>query len=304
MITDPGNPSPWDAAAYDEWFDAPWGRYAFRIERATLERATGPLDRRRVLDVRCGTGRFTSDLAERAKSLVGLDFDPAVLSVAARHVQAPLLIADTHRLPFPAGLFDVSVAMTLCEFVDDAQHVVAELVRVTRPGGRVVVGALNRRSAWGAAHRRRLREPPWSTAHLFSRRSCTLSVALTAVCLSFPASPGLADTEHEAARAVSWKDVHMPRPHPPEFRQRAVELARLAGEAHCQDRRRPRHLRVLPAQLDEAGRHRRRPARRAQHRRTGRAGRPAPGAAHDEDGGRDPQAGGGVLRQGDHVLPK
>jgi len=170
MITDPGNPSPWDAAAYDEWFDAPWGRYAFRIERATLERATGPLDRRRVLDVGCGTGRFTSDLAERAKSLVGLDFDPAVLSVAARRVQAPLLIADTHRLPFPTGLFDVSVAMTLCEFVDDAQHVVAELVRVTRPGGRVVVGALNRRSAWGAAHRRRLREPPWSTAHLFSRR--------------------------------------------------------------------------------------------------------------------------------------
>lgn len=67
MITDPGNPSPWDAAAYDEWFDAPWGRYAFRIERATLERATGPLDRRRVLDVGCGTGRFTSDLAEKSQ---------------------------------------------------------------------------------------------------------------------------------------------------------------------------------------------------------------------------------------------
>ena len=42
--------------------------------------------------------------------------------------------------------------------------------------------------------------------------------------VSFPA---LADTEHEAARAGSWKDVHMPRAHPPEFRQRAVELARL-----------------------------------------------------------------------------
>ncbi len=41
------------------------------------------------------------------------------------------------------------------------------------------------------------------------------------------ASPGLADTEHEVARAVSWKDVLMPRPRPPKFRERAVELARL-----------------------------------------------------------------------------
>ena len=35
------------------------------------------------------------------------------------------------------------------------------------------------------------------------------------------------DIDCEAAGAVRWKDVQMPRPHPPEFRQRAVELARL-----------------------------------------------------------------------------
>jgi transposase-like protein len=37
----------------------------------------------------------------------------------------------------------------------------------------------------------------------------------------------LADTQPEATTLAPWKDVHMPRPHPPEFRQRAVELARL-----------------------------------------------------------------------------
>ena len=44
--------------------------------------------------------------------------------------------------------------------------------------------------------------------------------------IELEASPALADTEHEAARAVHWKDVPMPRAYPEEFRQRAVELAR------------------------------------------------------------------------------
>lgn len=44
------------------------------------------------------------------------------------------------------------------------------------------------------------------------------------IALSFP---GLADTEDETARAAPWKDVQKPRPYPPEFRERAVALAKL-----------------------------------------------------------------------------
>jgi 2-polyprenyl-3-methyl-5-hydroxy-6-metoxy-1,4-benzoquinol methylase len=46
-------------AAYDRWFDTRWGRYAFTIELAAIERAIGRLDGLRVLDAGCGTGRFT-----------------------------------------------------------------------------------------------------------------------------------------------------------------------------------------------------------------------------------------------------
>ena len=54
----------------------------------------------------------------------------------------------------------------------------------------------------------------------------------------------------------------MPRPHPPEFRQRAIELARLGDKPMAQIAEDLGISDVLPAQLDEAGRHRRRTARR------------------------------------------
>jgi len=46
---------------------------------------------------------------------------------------------------------------------------VAEMACVTRPHGRLVIGTLDPRSPWGLAHRRRLREPPWSSAQFLSR---------------------------------------------------------------------------------------------------------------------------------------
>lgn len=157
-------------AAYDRWFDTRWGRYAFTVELAAIERAAGRLDGLRVLDAGCGTGQFTAALERRAARLAGVDLDPAMLTVAGRRVRAPLLAADAGELPFRDGAFDVAVAVTVCEFTASPAAVVAELARVTRPGGRVVIGALNRRSAWGLARRRQLRRPPWQAARFLTRR--------------------------------------------------------------------------------------------------------------------------------------
>jgi SAM-dependent methyltransferase len=157
-------------APYDRWFDTRWGRYAFTFELAAIERAAGRLDGLRVLDAGCGTGRFTAALERRAALLAGVDLDPVMLTVAGRRVRAPLLAADAGALPFRDAAFDVTVAVTVCEFAASPAAVVAELARVTRPGGRVVIGALNRRSPWGLARRRQLRRPPWQAARFLTRR--------------------------------------------------------------------------------------------------------------------------------------
>jgi SAM-dependent methyltransferase len=71
---------------------------------------------------------------------------------------------------FRDGAFDVTIAVTVCEFTASPAALVAELARVTRPGGRVVIGALNRRSPWGLARRRQMRKPPWQAARFLTRR--------------------------------------------------------------------------------------------------------------------------------------
>src|SRR5215831_17049928 len=91
--------------------------------------------------------------------LVGLD--PSMLALVRRRVRGRLVEGDTHRLPFRARSLNLTVAITLLESVADPASVVAEMARVTCPDGRFVIGALDPRSPWGLARRRRLREVPW-----------------------------------------------------------------------------------------------------------------------------------------------
>jgi len=158
-----------DAERYDHWFESPWGSYAFATERQAILAAAGNLAGKTVADIGCGTGRFTTDLERRAGRVVGLDPDPSMLAVAARRTAAPLIVGDGHRLPFGDDRFDVTIAITVCEFTTDSEVVIAELVRVTRPGGRVIVGALNRHSPWGIANRHQFDQPPWDTARFLTR---------------------------------------------------------------------------------------------------------------------------------------
>ena len=159
-----------DASTYDRWFDIPWGRYAFNVEVGIVLEAMGSLaDGVRVLDVGCGTGRFTARLEASGASVVGLDLDPAMLDVASVRTRGRLLLGDVHCIPLRDGAFDRVVAVTLCEFTNDPGGVLAELARVTRPGGRIVVGALNPRSPWGLRRWRRLRRAPWLGVRFLSR---------------------------------------------------------------------------------------------------------------------------------------
>ena len=69
-----------------------------------------------VLDMGCGTGRFTIPLAERARSVSGLDMSPMMLATARkkladRELEAELREGDMADLPFPDASFDVVVSM-------------------------------------------------------------------------------------------------------------------------------------------------------------------------------------------------
>ena len=103
----------------------------------------------RVLDVGCGSGAVTRDIARRVGGsglAVGLDPSPALLAVARELTHEAGLgdrvqfrEGDALRLPFSDGAFDAAVCVTVLSHVPKAEAAIPELVRVLRAGGRLGV---------------------------------------------------------------------------------------------------------------------------------------------------------------------
>jgi len=103
----------------------------------------------RVLDVGCGSGAVTRTLAGRVMPggrAVGMDTSPALLEVARELADEAGLSAaiewkegDCRAIPFPDASFNAVVAATTLSHVPDAGRALSEMVRVTRPGGRIGV---------------------------------------------------------------------------------------------------------------------------------------------------------------------
>ena len=105
----------------------------------------------RILDVGCGTGVFSMDVLSCGARIVGLDISHPMLVRAADKTadhQFAGVAGDMVSLPFPDESFDKVFSMTAIEFVADAKKAVAELNRVVRRGGTVVLTSLNSLSPW------------------------------------------------------------------------------------------------------------------------------------------------------------
>jgi SAM-dependent methyltransferase len=158
-----------DALGYDLWFDTRWGRYASRVEARAVLRAMRPVQGTAVIDVGTGTGRLAAQLPAAGIDLVAIDRERAMLTLARKRIGASLVAADVLALPVRDQSVDIALAVTVLEFVADASIAMAELARVVRPGGRIVVGALNPRSPWGVTHHAEFGSPPWNAARFFTR---------------------------------------------------------------------------------------------------------------------------------------
>ena len=148
--------SSWDPARTAEYFDEygerEWTRFedgttpgpSMTIHTRMLEGYVRPGDR--VLDAGAGPGRFTLELLRLGAHVTALDISPGQLELLQAHVpDVEAVVGDITDLSrFADGTFDVTVCFggPLSYVLDRAEHAVAELARVTRPGGHVLVSVM------------------------------------------------------------------------------------------------------------------------------------------------------------------
>lgn len=103
-----------------------------------------PLDARRILVDGCGLGLYVERLAELGYNAIGLDIDFERVREGARSGIEQLHVATGERLPYPDAAFDAALSHEVIEHVADDRLAASEMIRVLRPGGRVILFCPNR----------------------------------------------------------------------------------------------------------------------------------------------------------------
>lgn len=127
-------------AAWAESYDEP-GNVTIALEEEVVHALLAELPPgSRVLDAACGTGRHAAFLSGRGHAVTGVDGSPEMLERAAAKVpRATFLTGELDRLPLRDRSFDAAVCALALSHSRDIRPAVAELARVLRPGGRLVV---------------------------------------------------------------------------------------------------------------------------------------------------------------------
>ena len=150
---------------YRERYDKDWERFSKALanqeyHRRYLEaclRQIRKVNPRSILEVGVGRGDLLVQLAESHVELFGCDISTGNLSIAASRLKkldcpTALSLSDAEQLPFRDGCFDAVYAFSVLWYLPNPGHAVAEICRVTRPGGIIVFDMLNATHITSAAY--------------------------------------------------------------------------------------------------------------------------------------------------------
>lgn len=183
-----------------------------RYWRWRTTRLAPPTNDAPILDLCTGT----ADLAlayRRAKdrlSIIGADFTDRMLDFARHKVQGKgieLVQADAQRLPFPDNLFQIVCVAFGLRNVTDTDRGLAEMVRVTRPGGRVVILEFSkpRGSIFGRLYQAYFRYVLPLVGQMISRSEDNAYRYLPESVIDFPDGEALAERmRRHGLKEVDW----------------------------------------------------------------------------------------------------
>ena len=135
------------ASDYDRFADAYSAEnesnlFNAHYERPAMLELAGEVAGRRILDAGCGSGPLSAALLSRGAVVTGVDSSASMVALARRRLgeRADVHVADlAAALPFPDAEFDDVVASLVLHYLQDWAAPLAELRRVLKPGGRLLV---------------------------------------------------------------------------------------------------------------------------------------------------------------------
>jgi len=127
------NKDRWDSALYDDRHSFVWKSSADLIE--LLDPKAGE----RILDVGCGTGHLTAQIAKRGVEVIGLDASPSMIALARQNFpRLRFELGDVRRIGFDRP-FDAVFSNAALHWVRDADAAIASISSALRSGGRLVL---------------------------------------------------------------------------------------------------------------------------------------------------------------------
>jgi ubiquinone/menaquinone biosynthesis C-methylase UbiE len=126
-------------ASWADYYDEP-GNQLIDLEQPVVREILDDLPPGVALDAACGTGRHGAYLASLGHTVIGVDTSAAMLEHARKKVpEGEFHEADLQQLPLPDDHVDLVVCGLALMHVPDLGRVLAEFVRVLRPGGNLVI---------------------------------------------------------------------------------------------------------------------------------------------------------------------
>ena len=127
------------AEEYDNKRFSRGGKVIDRRERAAVIEALGPVEDKTILEIACGTGRFTAMLGQLGANVIGIDISGPMLQqgqAKARRAgitkDATFIRGDAARLPFPDDHFDAVFAMRFFHLAPTPERFLREMRRVSK----------------------------------------------------------------------------------------------------------------------------------------------------------------------------
>ena len=140
---------------YDDWYGEQIGECIDTIQTNGAFSLLEPQRGQKILDAGCGTGNYTFKLATLGCRVTGVDISRKMLDVARnKHLRFPggslveLYEMDCAALSFEESAFDGIISMAVFDFIKDPNPAFCELMRVLKPGGKLVIGIIAKGGPW------------------------------------------------------------------------------------------------------------------------------------------------------------